>query len=116
MKGELTDKVRVAHILDAVAEVEKYLSGVLFESFLTNSEKRFATIKQIEIIGEACNNLSVWIKENHPEVEWKSIKGFRNISIHEYFDISSQLVWQIAQNDLPVLKRQFIEIARELQD
>ena len=51
----MTDKIRVQHILDAIAEVEKYLTDVLFDDFLANSEKRFATIKQIEIIGEACN-------------------------------------------------------------
>lgn len=114
MRESLTDKVRVKHILDAIAEVEKYLAGVSYNQFAENSEKRFATIKQIEIIGEACNAISGQIKEIHPEVEWKSIKGFRNISIHEYFDISIQLVWQIAQNDLPVLKQQFREIIKEL--
>ena len=114
MKSELTDKIRIAHVMDAIAEVEKYLANVSFEAFNVNSEKRFATIKQIEIIGEACNNLSAGIKDVHPEVEWRSIKGFRNISIHEYFDVSTQLVWQIAQNDLPVLKQQFLEIAKEL--
>lgn len=54
MKGQLTDKIRVQHILDAIAETEKYLAGISFEDFLLSSEKRFATVKQIEIIGEAC--------------------------------------------------------------
>ena len=48
----MTDRIRIEHILDAVAEVEKYLVGVSYDGFLANSEKRFATIKQIEIIGE----------------------------------------------------------------
>jgi uncharacterized protein with HEPN domain len=114
MKGALSDKLRAKHVLDAIVEIEKYLDGVTFDQFQLNSEKRFATIKQIEIIGEACTNISVATKESHPEVEWKSIKGFRNISIHEYFDVSIQLVWQIAQNDLPILKQQIIEIEKEL--
>lgn len=54
MKGKLGDKVRLQHILDAISEIEMYLDGVSFDQFLGNSEKRFATIKQIEIIGEAC--------------------------------------------------------------
>lgn len=84
MRGPLTDAVRISHILDAIAEVEKYLSGVSVHDFLGNSEKRFATIKQIEIIGEACNRLSKELKDNHPE--------------------------EIAKNDLPVLKKQFASI------
>ncbi len=58
MKGTMTDKLRVRHILDAITEVENYLTGVSFENFLANSEKRFATIKQIEIVGEACSQMS----------------------------------------------------------
>lgn len=44
MKGLITDKIRVLHILEAISEIEKYLNRVAFEDFLDNSEKRFATI------------------------------------------------------------------------
>src|SRR5437867_1814863 len=114
MKGKMTDEIRVQHILDAIAEVEKYLTGVSFEDFLTNSEKRFATIKQIEIIGEACNRITNDVKQANPEIEWNAINGFRNISIHEYFGVNFHIVWEIAKNDLPVLKERFSEILREL--
>jgi uncharacterized protein with HEPN domain len=115
MRGKLTDKVRATHILDAIAEIGKYLEGVTYEEFVADSEKRFATIKQIEIIGEACNNITETIRETYPDIEWRSIKGFRNISIHEYFDVSVPLVWQIAQNDIPKLKQQFEKLIRDLQ-
>jgi uncharacterized protein with HEPN domain len=72
MKGTLSDKVRAKHVLDAIAEIEKYLEDVTFDQFQFNSEKRFATIKQIEIIGEACSNISEAVKNRHSEVEWKS--------------------------------------------
>jgi uncharacterized protein with HEPN domain len=110
MKGQLTDKIRIAHILDAIAETERYLTGISFEDFLTNSEKRFATVKQIEIIGEACNSITAGFKEEHTEIQWKPINGFRNISIHEYFGVNFRIVWEIAKNDLPVLKEQFSKI------
>jgi uncharacterized protein with HEPN domain len=114
MKGSMTDKLRVQHILEAIAETEKYLVGASLENFLANSEKRFATIKQIEIIGEACNYITDALKQSHPEIEWSPIKGFRNISIHEYFGVNFQIVWEIATNDLPVLRKQFTTILKEL--
>ena len=104
MKGPITDKIRMQHILDAIAEVEKYLSGISYEDYLSNSEKRFATVKQIEIVGEACNHISNEFKQTHSEIEWNPITGFRNISVHEYFGVNFHLVWEIAKNDLPVLK------------
>ena len=104
MKGNLGDKVRVQHILDAIQEIELYLKDVSYEQFLGNSEKRFATIKQVEIIGEACNMITDELKSANPSIPWKPIVGFRNISIHEYFGVNLQLVWEIAKNDLPDLK------------
>ncbi len=114
MKGQITDKIRIQHILDAIAEVEKYLSDVSYEDYLANSEKRFATVKQIEIVGEACNHLSTEFKQTHNEIEWKAINAFRNISLHEYFGVNFHLVWEIAKNDLPALKQKFSKILQEL--
>jgi uncharacterized protein with HEPN domain len=107
MKGPEADLLRIQHILDAIAEIETYLDAVSKIDFMANSEKRFATIKQIEIIGEACNMLSDNFKIAHPEIAWKPIRSFRNISIHEYFGVNFQIVWEIATYDLPILKKQF---------
>ena len=112
MKTELGDELRLHHIISAIEEIETYLHNITFEEFQLNSEKRFATIKQLEIIGEACNHLSDTFKEKNPSIEWLSIRGFRNISIHEYFGISFKLVWQIAQKDIPILKQQFLSANR----
>jgi uncharacterized protein with HEPN domain len=116
MKGSLGDKVRLQHIMDAIQEIETYLHEVSFDQFLLNSEKRFATIKQIEIIGEACNAITDELKANNPLVPWKPIKGFRNISIHEYFGVNLQLVWEIAKNDLPDLKEKTQAILTTMAD
>lgn len=76
MKPPLSDELRVRHVLDAIKEVEFYLLNVSLDEFLSNSEKRFATIKQIEIIGEACGRISSPIKDKYPSIEWKNIVGF----------------------------------------
>jgi uncharacterized protein with HEPN domain len=115
MTGPLTDHQRIRHILDAINEVEHYIDKVTFEGFQKNSEKRFATIKQIEIVGEACNKITPELKAAHPEVPLRPMNGFRNMSIHEYFGVNLELVWEIAINDLPVVKLQFIEILKEFQ-
>lgn len=112
MKGHLADEVRIKHILDAITEVEHYLTGITLSDFLNNSEKRFACIKQLEIIGEACSKISESLKLAYPEIRWREIIAFRNISIHEYFGVNFQIVWEIAKYDLPVLKNQFLGILK----
>ena len=104
MRSELGDKIRLQHIIDAIEEIEKYLVASDLSIFLENSMMRFACIKQMEIIGEACNHLSVELKSKFSNIEWVQIVGMRNVFAHEYFGIDSRLVWEIIKNDIPELK------------
>ncbi|MGB6092547.1 MAG: HepT-like ribonuclease domain-containing protein [Moheibacter sp.] len=108
MKSELGDKIRIPHILDAITEIEDYLKGVDYQLYLENLEKRFATIKQIEIIGKASIALIDELKEKHSEIPWKLIRGFE---IFQYTNILVlTFVWEIVTSDLPLLKLQIMEI------
>ncbi len=110
MRGELGDKVRLQHILDAIDEIESYLVKCNFEDFINNSMMRFACIKQMEIIGEASNQISDEIKAKFSEIEWSQIIGMRNVFVHEYFGIDANLVWEIIKNDVPVLRGKISKI------
>ena len=104
MRGEQGDKIRLLHILEAIEEIESYISNIELPEFESNSMMRFACIKQIEIVGEASHHLTDEIKNKQAHVQWKQINGLRNILIHEYFGVDTIIVWQIIKNDLPELK------------
>lgn len=114
MKGKIGDKERLGHILDAIAEIENYVTNVELKEFLLNSMMRFASIKQIEIIGEAANYITPETKALFSDIEWKQIVGMRHILIHEYFGVDSNLVWQVIRNDIPNLKAAIIDIHERL--
>jgi uncharacterized protein with HEPN domain len=115
MKGSLGDKQRLEHILDAIVEINSYTSSSDLPSFLSNSMMRYATIKQIEIIGEAANLISDITRQEFQEIEWKQIIGLRHVLVHEYFGIDSKLVWQIVVNDIPLLKERIQKILASLE-
>ena len=50
MRSELGDKIRLQHILEAIDEIQKYLTEADLPGFLENSMMRFACIKQMEIM------------------------------------------------------------------
>jgi uncharacterized protein with HEPN domain len=58
MKSQLSDKARLNHTLDAITALEGYVKDVSYEEFSSSSEKTFAILKQLEIIGEAANRIS----------------------------------------------------------
>ncbi len=71
---------------------------------------RMGVVRQLEIIGEASTNLSGEFQEKHSEVPWGQIIGLRNRIVHAYFDINLDVTWDIAQGDIPELKKQIESI------
>ncbi len=77
-----------------------------FETFLADSKTIDAVIRNFEIIGEAANRLPEAFRENHPEIDWFKIRGFRNRIVHDYMGIDLSIVWMIRSQYLPDLLNQ----------
>jgi uncharacterized protein with HEPN domain len=69
-----------------------------------------ATIRELEIIGEATGKISQETKEKYQNIDYRTIKDFRNVLAHEYFGVDMQIVWQIATKKLSYLKEQILKI------
>lgn len=59
--------------------------------------------RNLQIIGEATNNLPTEITDAHPEIIWPQIRGFRNILVHQYFGVDLDTVRDVVRNYLPEL-------------
>lgn len=110
MKPELGDKQRLLHIIDAILLIEQFLQDLGEPEFRKSALHISATERQIEIIGEAANSISEELKNHFPEVEWQPIRRFRNFIVHEYFGVSTQILWGVVQKELPILKGQIEKI------
>jgi len=115
MRSDLGDLARLKHAVEAMEEIETYTSGIDFEQFDSNSMMRYACVKQLEIIGEACRHLSQELKARYSEIPWVHIVGMRNVFVHEYFGIDSMLVWEIVKSDLPEFKEQLLFILAHIE-
>lgn len=114
MKGRFGNKQRIEHALDAITEIETYTKNTTFDLFLADSMMRFACIKQLEIIGEACNHVDTSFKEEFPEIEWRKVVGLRHLLVHEYSGVDAALVWDVITNNIPDLKAQLVYIVETL--
>lgn len=104
MKDKPNDQARLQHMADAITEIEAYVASMDYEAFARDSKTRFASIKQLEIIGEAAHHLSAPLKEAHSDVQWAPIIALRHILVHEYYGIQSDILWRIITVHLPTFK------------
>lgn len=74
-----------------------------FEHFRQDKLCYFATIKNIEIIGEAAYMISQDFKASHPEIPWEGIIRMRHVLVHGYATILPELLWETIQADIPQL-------------
>jgi len=91
-------------ILEYMGRIESYTKDITREEFLQNQILLDAVIRNLEVIGEAARNVPKRIRNNYPEISWRSMIGLRNILIHEYFGVDAEIVWEIIKKDLPPIK------------
>ncbi len=99
---KLLDDVRHASGL-----IVDFADGKSLDDYLSDAFLRSAVERQFEIIGEALNRLS----HACPEVaglidQTPRIISFRNALIHGYDLVDHELVWDVVETHLPLLREQ----------
>lgn len=103
------DATYLEHILLAIQSIEQYLEEVKsYNDFKDNQMLIDALIRELEIIGEAANNVSEKFRKDNPKIPWRKMIGIRNILIHEYFGINKKIIWQTCQTNLKDLKKSIL--------
>lgn len=97
------DDAYVDDILLAAHQIKEYTQGVSRAKWLESRLIQDAVIRQLTIIGEGAAELSDSFKKSVPEIPWHKIKGFRNIAVHQYWEVDSEAVWDIVKQSVPKL-------------
>ncbi len=99
-------------ILKAIGEINSFLEGVDYSTFQTDIKTRRAVERNIEIIGEAMNR--ILIKDESIQLSnSRKIVDTRNRIIHGYDTVSDNIIWNVINEYLVVLKQ---EISKLLDD
>lgn len=96
-------------MLDSVAKIEDFTSGMNKEGFMNDSKTQSAVIMQLAVIGEIVKKVSPKTKETS-DIPWKEIAGFRDRAIHHYFGMDLNVIWDTVVLDIPILKAELKKI------
>jgi uncharacterized protein with HEPN domain len=98
------DSVIIARICDSADKIMRAVSGRSEEEFVAVETTPAAVVLWLTQIGEMAKRLSKTTKEMY-DLPWRDITGFRDMAVHEYFELSLPDVYLTATRDIPeVLK------------
>lgn len=99
------DQLYLIHISECIERIEAYVSGIDKRAFMASSLVQDAVIRNLQIMAESARRVSDRLKEAQPKIDWHKIAGFRNILVHDYLGVDTERVWNIIENEIPVLKK-----------
>ena len=97
------NRTRLEHMLDAANKIIEFTRDESRDTFAGNEVLSLATLRLLEVLGEASKGISVDFKKKNPELRWKAIAGTRDRLAHGYFDVDLDIVWTIVADDIPRL-------------
>ena len=100
----------LTQILEAAKRVEKRFKPVDSADFFLMSEEGLEKLDgicmQLIAIGESLKNLDKVTEKKllvrYPQVDWKSVKGVRDIISHHYFDLNAEAIYDVCEKDIPL--------------
>jgi len=103
-------------IRDCISRIRKYTKDYDKNSFLKDFKTQDATIRNIEIIGQAVKDYGIEdLLNDYPDVPWQQVAGMRNIIAHEYLGIDMEITWEVINVHLNLMEQHIIEMASTIE-
>jgi uncharacterized protein with HEPN domain len=81
-------------------------------------EKLDSICMQLIVIGEALKNFDKVtgksVLPKYPQVEWKKVKGLRDIITHHYIDINAEAIYDICESKVTIVAQTIKRILEEI--
>lgn len=96
----------------ACTRIMQYTDGLDFNLFFNDIKTMDAVVRNIQIIGEAANQVPIKFQHQHSQIEWTKIIRSRHIIVHEYFELDYEIIWKVAKDYVKPLKDEINKILR----
>ena len=97
------------------ANVLDYVDGLNQQTFEATGLNFDATVRNLELIGEAASHIPQDVRDRHPDIPWRMLVATRNRLIHGYLGIDSDTLWSIIQDDVSSLLSQLKMLRQSLK-
>jgi uncharacterized protein with HEPN domain len=105
---------RLRDMFEAIGHIERYASRGR-DTFERDELIQNWIVRHLQIIGKAARAMPQEVRERATNVPWSKIIGMRHILVHDYFQIDTDIVWDVVEHDLAELKQALRGLLDELE-
>ena len=105
----------VQDMIEFSKRIGSYTDGLSQTQFVSDTLTYDATLRNLELIGEAARHVPSEIRAAYPNTQWRAIIGTRNRVVHAYLGIDDDVIWDIIRTDVPSLITQMQELLRNTE-
>jgi uncharacterized protein with HEPN domain len=112
----MSEREWLFYVSDMVGFCEKvlvYTQGLQQDEFVADAMRFDATVRNLELIGEAATHIPQDVRSAQPTIPWRMLIATRNQLIHGYLGLDNDILWSIVQTDVPVLLPQLKLLASQ---
>ena len=102
---------RFLDMMEAIQRIDKY-AGRGRQAFVADELIQTYIVHNLQILGEAAAKIPSDQQREYPELPWPKMIGMRNVLVHNYFNIDLDIVWQVVESELPILKESLNRILK----
>ena len=90
-------------MIDFAERAVTYTAGLDQDSFIDDERTYDATLRNLELLGEAATRIPDEVRKTNMQVPWRQLIAMRNRLAHGYSGLDDDVIWDIIQTDLPDL-------------
>jgi uncharacterized protein with HEPN domain len=102
-------------IVDCIVDINEFTDTVEYYQFEKDKMRKLAVERQLEVLGQAANKISIDTQNSLKNIPWRNIIGLRNKLAHDYGEILAERIWKISKNSLRELLKE-LEKIEELKE
>ncbi len=93
-------------------KVQAYTEGKDQAGFIQDGLTYDATLRNLELIGEAARHIPPDIQQSASDIPWRTLIAIRNRIIHGYLGLDNDILWDIITTEIPLLTEQLEQLLR----
>ena len=99
-----SQRAYVQHVIECIGRIAED-SAPGRDAVFASRTLQDAIVRNVQVLCESTQRIGELHKKRHPEIDWTSIAGMRNVLVHDYFEVDFETVWDVVARDLPQLEK-----------